>query len=92
MVEMIKPEHWFIVVEPEIMFGEGDQNPIMRFQLCEEKQPGLFGRNGKYIHLELPNAAAMQLLGSLRGYQKHMGLPDPETPQAIETGQKGNLN
>jgi hypothetical protein len=82
---MIDPEHCFFVVrDPELLFSKGDTNPTIRFQLLEEKRPGKYGRSGKYIHLEIPNESAMRLLGSLKGYQKHMGLPDPDTPQAKE--------
>jgi hypothetical protein len=89
---MIDPEHCFVVRDPELLFADGYKNPIMHFQILEETSPGQYGRTGKYIHLEIPNESAMRLLGSLKGYQKHMGLPDPGTAQAKEIPPQTKLN
>jgi hypothetical protein len=82
MIELSAPEHRFVVVDPQLLFTEGDEHPTMRFQLCEERQPRRFARSGKHIHLQIPNDAAMQLLASLKGYQKYRGLPELTPPQA----------
>lgn len=82
MSELSAPEHRFVVIDPQLLFTEGEHYTTLRFQLCEEKQPRRFNRSGKYIHLEIPNDAAMQLLGVLNGYRKHMGLPELTPTQA----------
>lgn len=79
----MKPDHYFYVCDPELIGAIGDPNPTLRFQTTEERE-GRYRRSGKYIHLEMTSAFAMQLLGHLRAYQQAMGLPEPLPPTRID--------
>jgi hypothetical protein len=78
----MKPDHYFYVCDPELV-GAENANPTLRFQTTEERE-GRYRRSGKYIHLEMTSAFAMQLLGHLKAYQQALGLPEPPAPTRID--------
>ena len=73
---MKMPDYYFHVADPELAGQPGVPNLVLRFQTVESKD-NRPQRSGKYIHLELTTAFAMQLLGHLTEAKRRLGLPDP---------------
>lgn len=79
----MKSEHYFHVVDPEVIGNEDGTMLILRFQTVGPV-PGGYKRTGKFVHLELTNKFAMQLMGSLRRAQEALSLPDPGEADVTE--------
>jgi len=88
----MKPDYFFYVADAQVLATTNEPNPTLRFQVLEDQGGGKYARSGKHIHLEIPADFAMQLLGGLRGLQRHLGLPDPTAATMTHVPPKNQQN
>ena len=64
--------------QPDLVAGKDGRQIIVRCEIIDQIATGP-RRSGKYIHLDLTAADAMQLLSRLQAAQKQFGWPVPQT-------------
>jgi hypothetical protein len=75
----MKADFEFTVTEPHVILNRQKTEAFLRFQTVDSSPRGP-QRSGKYIHLQLTPAAAMNLMLMLQAAKKTMGWPDPPGP------------
>lgn len=80
----MKADVEYYATDAEIIVNKSQLGQLItRFQIVDQLPSGP-QRSGKFLHLILTSAQATRLLGALQAWHKHMGLPDPAIPEAID--------